>query len=998
MRTVRVSSLICGPETVFMFSRKFTAHCTLLLSLSGLALTCRGADDFEAFLKPLFAEHCIKCHGGEKTKGKVNLKEITDLAHFRSKPKLLNDLVEVIEAGEMPPEDETALNEADKSKLVETLKSLLSQAAAGGGRAPVGLHRLNRFQYNNAVRDLFQMKRDVFSLPEKLMTRNGNYLHGRSDRMPDKVSVACLSLKPESGFLDVQAFPKDLRASHGFDNQANQLTLSPLLLDSFLKLSVSILKSPDFKEENVGIWKAFFMAPDPNAELPDPIRSRLSPFLNQAFRRVVDAETIQRYTDYALSQIKRGLSFTDGMKKVASAILSSPRFLYEYDSEDAAEDNFELAARLSFFLWASSPDAELLRLAESGELARGEVLDQTITRMFADPKIERFLDTFPAQWMQLENVLAATPDPAKARFFSMENTNPASTQMVLEPLLLFDAVFLENRPIIELINPTFSYQSDFLRTWYTSDLKPPVLDAAKIVEENRTNEAKGKSLEASIQKAQTDILSLVEPVKARLSAARQNATGTQPPMDLKPFAAWEFDGNLKDTAGSLDLQAKGEIRYQDGVLILEKEAYLQSAPLPVDLKAKTMEVWCKIHDLGQSGGGLMGIQGKGDFFDTIVLGERKPGHWISGSNGFARTEDFAGSMPETSPMQDLHLVMVYAGDGTTTLYRNGEFYGQPFNKGPAVFPKQETTVLFGMRHLPPGGGRHLSISLDKARLYNRALTADEVKSSTGGDYIPNDALLQAMTAEQRSQMEALNKSLSQSEVALKELPKPRDPVKEQQDAEQNYQREMVNKLRAHDFERVVATDPRYGGVITTAAMASMTSGPDRTHPIARGAWIIEVILNDPPDPPPNNVPPLSEDDSAKDMTIREKFAEHRKNPDCAGCHTRLDPLGFAMENFDITGRWRDKYENGRDVDASGTLLKKYAFGGIVDFKESLVKENKRFAKAFIGHLLRFALSRELGPSDSPTIDAIINRTEADHFKLKSLIREIVLSDAFVKGR
>jgi len=174
-------------------------------------------------------------------------------------------------------------------------------------------------------------------------------------------------------------------------------------------------------------------------------------------------------------------------------------------------------------------------------------------------------------------------------------------------------------------------------------------------------------------------------------------------------------------------------------------------------------------------------------------------------------------------------------------------------------------------------------------------------------------------------------------------------------------------------------------------MLSMNSGPKRTHPIARGAWVIEVIFNDPPPPPPNDIPPLNEDDSAKDLTIREKFAAHRKNPSCAGCHSRIDPLGFALENYDITGRWRDKYENGKNVDSSGTLLRKYRFEGIEGFKESLVKEEERFAKAFTGHLLRFALARELTPTDSITIESIVNKTRDNEFKLKVLIREVVLS-------
>ena len=176
----------------------------------------------------------------------------------------------------------------------------------------------------------------------------------------------------------------------------------------------------------------------------------------------MEPTTLERYTAYALGKMKQELSFTDTMKKVASATLSSPLFLYHYQSTAPQQRSFALASNLSFFLWASSPDAELLKLAESGELAKPKVLEKTIDRMLTDPKVERFLDSFPSQWMQLENILAATPDPKQHRYFSLDKQNPASLQMLIEPLLLFDSVFVENRPIIELVLPEYSYRSDFL--------------------------------------------------------------------------------------------------------------------------------------------------------------------------------------------------------------------------------------------------------------------------------------------------------------------------------------------------------------------------------------------------------------------------------------------------------------------------------------------------------------------------------------------------------
>ena len=529
-------------------------------------------------------------------------------------------------------------------------------------------------------------------------------------------------------------------------------------------------------------------------------------------------------------------------------------------------------------------------------------------------------------------------------------------------------------------------------------MQPPKVDTRRIAEENRAKEEKRKSLQAAIKATQLELNALTQPVRDQLLAARKKDAEGKKPVDLKPYAAWEFNGDLTSSVNSLPLKANGKIQYQDGMVVLNG-SYLQSPNLPIELKAKTLEVWCQLDNVDQRGGGVMGIQGPGDFFDTIVLGERKPQHWISGSNGFSRTEDFPESTPEKKTDQRLHLAMVYQEDGTTTLYRNGKPYGKPYRKGAATFPKDNTSVLFGLRHLPAGGNKFLSISVDKARLYDRALTAAEVAASSSGDifYISDKDLLQALAPDQKAKMATLTATLEQSEVALKKVPKPQDPQQLQQAAQQRFDDEIRNKMRSQTFERVVASDPRYGGVITSAAMLSMTSGPKRTHPIARGAWIIEVIFNDPPPPPPNDVPPLNEENTPENLTIREKFASHRENPDCAGCHARLDPLGFALENFGVTGRWRDKYENGRDVDSSGTLMRKYAFDGIVRFKESLVKEDRRFAKAFTGHLLRFALSDELRPVDALTIDTIVNKTEQEGFKLKALIREVLRSDRFVQS-
>ncbi len=230
-----------------MYFKEFIsqAFTLLVLWIAMVTTECR-ADDSVAFLNPLVAKHCLKCHGGDEVNGDVSFKQITTATQFLAQPALIHRMIEAVDVNDMPPEGEPQLEEKTRTRLLATLKTMLREATTGKERKPLQIRRLNRFQYNNSVKDLFQLKLEVFELPEKVMTRHDNYLVHEPVRMPDKVSVASHSLNPQPGLREVKAFPKDLRAEHGFDNQANQLTLSPLLLDAFLRLSVSIVESPDF--------------------------------------------------------------------------------------------------------------------------------------------------------------------------------------------------------------------------------------------------------------------------------------------------------------------------------------------------------------------------------------------------------------------------------------------------------------------------------------------------------------------------------------------------------------------------------------------------------------------------------------------------------------------------------------------------------------------------------------------------------------------------------
>ena len=663
------------------------------------------AEDSTASLPATFKAHCVKCHGqGGKVKGKVNLLALKSDRDLLARPELLETLVEVLKNREMPPKKEPAVPELTRKHLVARLQAMLRQALKTRAFLPTPIRRMNRFQYNNAVVDLLELDRQIFRLNERLMRRREDYFKPETRKMPAQVRVSSRPLskdidnqRPE-GFKGVASFPQDKRAEHGFDNRADHLTLSPLLMESFLKLSQTIAESPDLNFKECRSWDWLF-APhgketepksDPKVAEANAIRSRLRRLLRRAFRRPAEPATVERFAKFAEAQLAAGATFEQAMRTVVGTILGMPDFLYFYELPDKGNpgnkdpgrqriSDFELASRLALFFWSSIPDDALLDLAEAGKLSDPKMLSTQIDRMLNDRRSGRFCDNFPSQWLQLDRLITSVPDPEKFPYFYLVDGYRTSMHMISEPLLLFETVYVEDRSIIELLDPKFTWENGMLRANYA--------------------------------------------------------------------------------------------------------------------------------------------------------GHSKAGH------------------------------------------------------------------------------------------------------------------------------------------------------------------DVVTQL----FKRIPLTDPRRGGVITCAAVMTMTATPIRTQPITRGAWINAVIFNDPPEPPPADVPPLpeaSKEELAK-LTIRERLAAHRKREDCAGCHNKIDPLGFALENYGPTGVWRDKYENGREVDVSGVLFNQHEFKTLVEFKQLILKEKPRFIRGFIAHLLSYALGRELGPADSPTLDDLGALAMAGQDQLRVVLKSIAMSEPFL---
>ncbi len=301
------------------------------------------------------------------------------------------------------------------------------------------------------------------------------------------------------------------------------------------------------------------------------------------------------------------------------------------------------------------------------------------------------------------------------------------------------------------------------------------------------------------------------------------------PVTPAPYARWEFDGNLLDSVGSLDGEAVGQVQFEEGALVLDGSIYVKTESFSHNISEKTLEVWVQLAVLDQRGGGAISIEKRdGSFFDAIVYGEQQSGHWLAGSNNFARTESFRGIQETEAVNRIVHVAIVYQEDGTIVGYRDGLPYGQPVKKSPIQkYAAEETEILFGLRHNPPGGNRFLKGKIHRAAFYDRALTAEEIAASAGRatDYVSETQIV-----------DWLNEAQRQSRIQLKS-----------KIAELTHEREQQFKITN---QKIYTLTPRKGEVTKVYLRGDPANEGEVVSPAATEAIpVLSGSFDLPPDAP-----------------------------------------------------------------------------------------------------------------------------------------------------
>jgi hypothetical protein len=207
----------------------------------------------------------------------------------------------------------------------------------------------------------------------------------------------------------------------------------------------------------------------------------------------------------------------------------------------------------------------------------------------------------------------------------------------------------------------------------------------------------------------------------------------------------------------------------------------------------------------------------------------------------------------------------------------------------------------------------------------------------------------------------------------------------------------IKTIAGDAMRRVPLADPNRGGVITMAAILTLTSHPTRTSAVKRGKWILDEILGAPPPPPPPNVPELNEASKnrpdARTLTLRQRLELHRADPQCFGCHKRMDVLGLGLENFDAIGRWREK-DSAKPIDPSGTLPTGESFSSPGGLKKILAGCKDDFARTMTEKMFVYALGRTLERCDRREIKRAVEELKKNDYRFSALVESVVSSYAF----
>ncbi|MEM8667091.1 MAG: DUF1592 domain-containing protein [Planctomycetota bacterium] len=391
--------------------------------------------DIDRDVTPLLKKFCFDCHSNESSSGELNFEQLLRTTPIVKNRRKWINVIEQTKNHVMPPEDWQQPTIEERKKIVLSLHHAIfnfdySQIDDPGYESA---RRLTHREYSNTVRDLFGIDVDV------------------TDR-----------------------FPVDLTATSGFDNSANSLFIQPLLMERYVGLAEYVVDRalpewPKTEAEKRARERLIIAHPSETEGVASAAKRVVTRFLWRAFRRQPTNDEVKRYAETIERSVRAGETFDHGVKAALRTALVSPNFLLRMERAESNNgdsitvDDFDLASRLSYFLWASMPDDLLLQLAHRGELSNPDVLKQQVERMLGDPKSESLGSVFASQWLGSQYL------GTRVRLDPIDNpwcTDTLMAAMRQETSMFFHHLVRHNRPIIELVNADYTFVNEELARLY----------------------------------------------------------------------------------------------------------------------------------------------------------------------------------------------------------------------------------------------------------------------------------------------------------------------------------------------------------------------------------------------------------------------------------------------------------------------------------------------------------------------------------------------------
>ncbi len=387
----------------------------------------QAGSSFTRDVVPFLEQYCVHCHAGSDPEAGIGFDRYRESSHIQEQYALWEKAAGVLAERLMPPEDESQPTDAEVQQVTAAIQEELARFDCSQPRpGRVTLRRLNRAEYNNTIRDLVGID-----------------------------------------FRPADDFPSD-DVGEGFDNIGDVLSIPPLLLEKYLAAAEAVVSQA--LEDDTG--KSYLLSAGDDWDETAVVRQNLALFASRAYRRPATDDELDRLLGLIKYVRGRGGSPQQAYRAALHAILSSPHFVFLVEqgpekSLDGVQElnDYQLATRLSYFLWSSMPDKALFELAEKGSLRDRRVLEAQVLRMLADEKSAALVENFAGQWLQLRDLRNLHPDREKFPDFDDE----LRTAMLRETQVFFEAIMREDRSVLEILGADFTFVNGRLARHYGMD-------------------------------------------------------------------------------------------------------------------------------------------------------------------------------------------------------------------------------------------------------------------------------------------------------------------------------------------------------------------------------------------------------------------------------------------------------------------------------------------------------------------------------------------------